>query len=436
MIRFSFGAFRMIAHAALVLAAAFVTGCGSGAVSAPPVPAAPGPINITPNSATVYSDTPTTFIITGGNGNYIVTSSNQAALPIAGAFAGGNALTVTPNPVATDTAVTLTVGDTAGTSPATATLTVKPKTVSNVITIVPSASQPASCGSALCAGGDAEVRAALGVNGLALPQRQVRFDVISGDVRFIVSAPGLPEQLATSTTATTDSSGVARVRIRALTDAPAQTAIVQIVDVSSGSSQRGSVVVAPSSSAALNAQPATIVFQGKEAGTCASGISADVIVFGGRPPYLISQPGSFAISPTIITNSGGRFSVTATGQCTSGSQIAVVDAAGATVTVTASNKLSDLPVVPATQPLAVSPTSVTLTSCNDIANVALSGGSGTYVAASGNASVRAFVSGNVGSIQRASGPGTGQTTVTFSDGKTAVGVTVTLTGNAATASCS
>src|SRR6185503_214050 len=112
-------------------------------------------------------------------------------LPSAGAIKGAGAFTVVPNQVAADTPVTLTVTDTAGSAPATATLTVKPRTVSNVVTVTPSASQSAACGTAVCSGGDAEVKVVLSQAGVPLVGRTVQFDVVSGDIRIIVSPPGV-----------------------------------------------------------------------------------------------------------------------------------------------------------------------------------------------------------------------------------------------------
>lgn len=427
---------RLATIAVLGLSLPLLDAC-SGAVSGPAPTPTPSPITVTPSTATVYSNLPSTFVVTGGNGSYIVNSSNQAIVPSILSLTG-NGFTIVPNDVSADTPITLTVQDTASDIPATAALTVKPRTINNVVAIIPSASQSTVCGTAICAGGDAEVKAVLSQGGVPLPGRAVTFDVISGDFRIINSAPGLPEQLSLSGTATTDNTGAAVIRIRVLSDASAQTGLLRITDVSSGFAQTTGVSIAPSSNAPLNAQPSTIVFQGIAAGTCASGISADVIVFGGRPPYLISQPGSFGVNPTVITNNGGRFTVTAIGQCTSGSQIAIVDANGATVSVTASNKLSDLVVAtptptPTTTPLVVSPTDTSLATCNDVATVSLTGGAGTYIAASGNGSILAAVSGNIGSIRRgsnSSAPGTSTVTVQFSDGKSSVPVIVHLSGEA------
>jgi hypothetical protein len=213
-----------------------------------------------------------------------------------------------------------------------------------------------------------------------------------------------------------------------LADATAQTALLRITDLVSGSTQLSSLTVAPSSNAPLNAQPATIAFRSTVIGVCANGLSADVIVFGGRPPYAISQPGTFNVSPTVVDRNGGRFTVTARGQCTDGSAIAIVDSSGATVSV---NVSSVAPSVVVSEPAFVaSPTSVTLDSCATIANIALAGGAGpsSYFAASGDNAVQASVNGTTGVIQRVSKTTTNSSTVNvaFSDGRAVQQVIVTL----------
>jgi hypothetical protein len=421
---------RLARFSLLLLAAATVVSCGSGAVSSPAAPVAVTPLTITPSTATLYSDLPTTFLVSGGNGSYLITSSDQSAVPVAGSFTG-SAFTVVPGSVAADTPVTLTVRDTASASPVTAALTVRPRTVSNIVTVTPSASQSAACGTAVCSGGDAEVKATLAQGGVPLVGRQVRFDVVSGEFRIITAAAGLPESLGLSTTAQTDSTGTARIRIRVLADATAQTGLLQITDLNSGSTQRTSIPIAPSSNAPLNAQPGTISFIGATSDRCATSGQADVIVFGGRPPYSISQPGTFTVAPTLVLSSGARFTVTPTGQCSDAARIAVVDSNGATVAVTATNTRG--PVGAATPAFIVSPAAVTLDSCSTVATVVLAGGSGTYFAASGNSAVQASVSGSTGVIRRASsssGPVSTPVNVAFSDGQAALPVTVTLAAGA------
>lgn len=433
MTRFSFGWLGVLARASLVAAAAFVAACGSGAVSGPPTSS--GTITVTPSSATLYSNVPTTFQLSGGNGSYVVTSNNQSVIALSGT-PSASTLTVVPADVTADTSVTLTVSDTLNGTPATATLTVKPRTISNVVTITPSASQSAACGTAVCSGGDAEVKVVMTQNGVPLAGRTVRFDVVSGDVRIITSAAGLPEVDALSGTTISDSTGTASMRIRALSNAGAQTAILQVTDTTSGFTQRASVTVAPGSNAPLTVLPSTIQFTGATSNTCANNISADVIVVGGRPPYQVSQPSGFVVSPQVLTSSGGRVTITATGQCTNaglltdpGVPMSLIDSNGASASVTIFNHPA--PVTPQTTAFAVAPSAVTLNSCAAIATIALVGGSGSYFAASGNNAVNAQVAGNLGSIQRAAGTnGAGLSTVTvsFSDGQTTKDVSVTLTG--------
>jgi hypothetical protein len=210
--------------------------------------------------------------------------------------------------------------------------------------------------------------------------------------------------------------------------------LLQITDMTSGAYQRTSFTIAPIANAALNAQPTTIAFTGPDTANCASGIRADVIVFGGHPPYVVSQPGTVTVSPTTVAASGGAFSVVATGQCTSGSPIAVVDAGGATVTVNVTNVLGTATV---TQPLIVAPADgVTLNSCTDRASVIVAGGLGTYAASSGSSYLKVDKDGSTVTVFRPTTTttvpaGTTTGTVFVTDGKTIIPVTVRLTGTAA-----
>ena len=417
------------ARRALAVCLPVVLAACSGAVGPAPTPPTPSALAITPSTATLFSGVPTTFVVTGGNGNYVITSDNQSVIPFIPTFSG-NAVTIVPGDVAADTTVTITVRDTAGNTPASATLTVKARTLSNIVTVTPSS---AACGSAVCAGGDAEVKVTLTQAGLPLANRTVQFDVVSGDYRIIAGSVGGVETLSLSGTTSTDTTGTARIRVRALDQATSQIAILQVTDVSSGATLRTSFTIAPSTRGALDAQPRSLRFTGRDADTCASNVGADVIVFGGRPPYSISSSAAFIVNPLVLGHSGDRFNVTSTGQCTSdtGSQIAVVDTAGSTVTVTAINQRGSATNVP---DFVVSPTTVTLDRCDAVATVALAGGQGqnSYFAASGHSSVFANVSGAFGVIHRTiPSPGTtGPVTVTFSDGRTVKPVTVNLTGPA------
>jgi len=414
-----------------------VASCGSGSVSTPLV-TDPTRIVVQPESATLYSGLPTTFTITGGTGSYIVSSSNQAVIGVAGAQVN-NSLTVIPNPVSVDTVVTLSVRD-SGTTPTVAVnLTVKPGTVSNTVTITPSSGD---CSPAICSGGDAVVSTVISQGGVPLAARGVRFDVVSGDFRFITSPAGAPETTALSILTATDETGTARVRIRALTTADNQTGILQITDVLSGAYQRTTLFLAQASSSVSGffAVPTTLTFTGDRADRCAIGnISGQVFVFGGTPPYTVSNTSTtaFTISPTVLTASGQSFTVTPTGVCVPELAVPIRDAVGRTVTLTLKNQPGTAP-VPTPAALAVAPSSVTLGSCTDVATVFVVGGNGNYNAASTRSFVMANASGSSASggavsIRRVPGTdalGATSATVAVSDGSTIVSVAVTLTGGA------
>ncbi len=424
---------RFASLAAPCAAAVLLASCGSGGVSNDNATApGSGPVSISPQTATLFSELPTTFSLSGGSGSYLVNSSDQNVLAVA-SNVRINRLTVVPADVASDTAVTLTVLDANDASgiPATATLTVKPRTITNTVTITPSPSQSAACGTAICSGGDAEVSVTLAQAGIPLANRDVRFEVVSGDVRIITSAPGAPEEDSLSGEATTDGSGIARVRIRVLPGATSQTALLRVTDLSSGFSQTTSVAISSLSNAPLSAQPTTISFTGPNANTCASGVPATVIVSGGVPPYTISQPGAFFVNPPVVGASGSTFTVTATGQCSASSPIAVVDSTGASVTVTASNSLGTV-AVPA---FVVAPDEITFTGCGQHADVVAAGGTGNYF--SSNTSALLSISPGFNGVFTITGPITdpGSTSqidlqVGFSDGQTALPVVVHITGNA------
>ena len=435
MIRFAPGLADRLARLALALASiATVTSCGSGAVSGPVPVNDPTRITILPATATAFSGLPTTFVISGGTGSYIASSSNQAVIQVSGAISGST-LTIVPNPVIADTDVTLTVRDT-GTAPvATATVTVRPGTVNNNITITPTGTQASACTPALCSGGDALVSATISQGGIPLPARPVRFDVITGDFGFVTTDPitGF-ETLSASVTVITDETGKVQARIRATANAANQTALLQVTDVGTGAFQRASFIISQStgSSPGFFTTPATVTFQGTRQNQCAGfGISAAVFVFGGVPPYTVSNTSSgFSVVPGVISSSGGNYSITPNGTCVTTTPIIVTDSSGHTATTTVSN-------IPGTQTLpalSVAPTTVTLSSCSGAASVTVAGGTGgPYFRSSGSDALSTSISGNTVTIQRnPTSPATlGPLTVGISDGNTVQTVTVNLQGSGA-----
>jgi hypothetical protein len=410
--------------------------CGSGAVTDTGIVNDPTKITVQPGTgSTLYSGQPTTFVITGGTGSYIVSSSNQAVIPLSGSVRGN--LTVVPNPVTANTDVTLTVRDTSTTPAQTVVVTVKPGTINNDISITPSSTQGSNCPTGtLCSGGDAVVSVTLSQGGLALSGRTVRFDAISGDYRLITSPTGItPEILATSAFVTTDEAGRANVRVRATADAPNQTALLQATDVSSGAFRSVNFVIAQATgtSPGFFVTPTSYTFQGPRADQCANNsISASFYIFGGMAPYtVLSSTTAFTVNKGVVQTSGDGFAVFPTGQCVDNFPIVVRDAAGRTATVTVSN-VRGTDAVPA---LVVSPDTVSLSSCSSIAFVTAAGGTGNYVASSGSGAIFVQVQGNARTFQISRNPSSPASTspvfVGISDGVSSVNVTVNLTGTGA-----
>ena len=430
---------EILARTLFCLAAiAGLTACGSGAVGS--IVTDPTKITILPAGTDVspvvlYSGQPTTFSITGGSGAYIVSSSNQAVLPVSGPISGSS-LTVVPNGVTTDTTFTLTARDTGTTTPATITLVVRPGLVNNTITITPTST---ACSPGICSGDDALVAATISQGGVPLPGRNVQFSVVSGDVRFVTSPAGLPETTALAVTTTTDEAGVARARLRVLATAANQTAIIQITDLTTGAYQRTAVIIAAASSAQAGffSVPDTVTFTGPDNQHCASGLTSEIFVFGGVAPYTISNssPNAFQTNTNVVGASGGSFRVTAGGICGT-AVIGITDTTGRTIQVNLSNVLGTNNPPPA--PLNVVPGSLSLnctspSTSTQASAVIVGGQSDTFVAASSNNLVLATVDGRLLTVKRGSGPwptGTSvvSLTVNVTDGSSIFTVPVTFTG--------
>ena len=183
----------------------------------------------------------------------------------------------------------------------------------------------------------------------------MRFDLVSGDFRFITTPPGAAtETLATSVTVVTDQAGLAQARLRVTAGAANQTALLRITDLGSGAFQNASFLIAQStgSSPGFFVIPDTLTFTGPNNASCASNVSAEAVIFGGVPPYAVSGAGTtFNVSPSVVTYSGGSFGILALGVCTDGLPVVVQDASGHTATVTVANKLGTV----AAPPLVVAP---------------------------------------------------------------------------------
>jgi hypothetical protein len=373
-----------------------LSGCGGGSGAPNNVFNTPGALTLLPNPLTVYSATPATATIAGGQPPYTIVSSDQVALPVQ-ANVNGNTVTLFPNTVAAATSVTLTARDALGASSSTI-VTIQPAPFINSLKLKAdsfSNSCPNPAGSAnptdevvstfVCSGQTASLAVQLaGIVGGPIAGRLVRFDIVQGAFQIFTELPGQTPTFALTYTVPTDQNGQAVVRIRAVPGAAHQTAIVQATDVSTGAFVRGTFVivsVSAGNTADLLVIPDTVTITGPDRLTCSSGVPSTFFIFGGQPPYTISNtfPGSVLVSPTVVLTSGAGFTVTTTGACVDPVVIGITDSAGHTVTVRLSNNLGTLapPTFTSPNPILVSPSPVPTLACGASATVAVSGGGTT-----------------------------------------------------------
>jgi hypothetical protein len=262
--------------------------------------------------------------------------------------------------------------------------------------------------------------------------------VVSGDFRFITSAPGQPETLATSTTVISDQAGSILQRIRALPGAANQTAVVQVTDLGTSAFRRATfnIAQATGSSPGFFTVPEEITFTGPNNLACATGTRADVSIFGGLAPYTIGNGGgAFSVSQNVVLQSGGSFYIVANGTCAENVAIPVSDSAGRTSIVRVTNALG----TQAVPDLVVSPSTVTLAECGSQATVTVAGGLPTgFTVSVTSGAVVAFSnpSSRLIGIQRA--PGQAATTpvlVGVASGDKVATITVNLTGDALNTRC-
>ncbi len=398
--------------------------CGSGAVTAPPAPdpAAGTPLAVSPPTADLFPDLPTTFTITGGRSGYTAFSSNSAVLPITSNVTGST-FSVVPNAVTAETAVEITVRDAANTS-ATAKATVKPSALNNQITFTPFGPTANGCGTnALCSGGDAQIVVKAVQNGVVLRNRTIRFDVFQGGFKLVTPSSGA---LVNSLLINTDEQGEAVARVTANVGAATQVATIQSTDVTSGLARRYNfnIVQQISGVGILSTLPSGVVtFVGAKGdpgldGLCPSGSNAtvDYYIFGGTPPYRVASPlpSVATVSPGTVATNGGRF----TAQVYSCGKVAfiVTDSTGRTIETSLldSQQGAKGDTSVATDSLMVNLPTITI-ACGASGSVMASGSGTFYASIRASAGSPGFtVSPSFGALT------TGGTTLTFSAGSGAI----------------
>lgn len=310
----------LLALATTAASVLILNSCGSGAVTGTTPPTGTALV-VTPAVSDAYPDTPTSFTISGGTPGYTIFSSNSVALPIASATVTGNTFTVIPGNVAADTSVDITVRD-AVNAATTAKANIHPSTLLNQIVFTPSPIG-AGCGTnTLCSGGDAQVTVQAVQNGVILRNRSIRFDVFQGSFQLVTPGSGT---LVNSLLVNTDDQGFAVARIVATAGAATQVATIQTTDVLSGLPRRYNftIVQQVSGTGILSTLPSgSVTITGAKGapgadGACPSGPSAtvDYYIYGGTPPYHVASPlpGVASVSPSVVTTSGGKFTVQVNG---------------------------------------------------------------------------------------------------------------------------
>ncbi len=369
-----------LALAAVALGAlAILGGCGggSGAPNNPfaPPPTTPGPLSILPSAPTVFANTPTILTITGGVPPYFVVSSNTAILPIGASVTNGT-IVLLPANVLADTAVVITVQDSAGTK-ASATVTVKPAPIFNALTITPAS---AACGTnTICSGQTATAKVTVtGAGGVGLPNRQVRFDVGTGAFAIQSNDPANP--LVSTLTVVSDQFGVAQVIIQATPGAPTQPALLRATELTTGNQQTAqfTIVQTINGSAVLSVVPSDVTITGPfNVPPCSTGFRIDYFIYGGTPPYTVvsTAPGSAILVNSTVLASGLPFTVITNGACVDPLVFSIRDSAGLQTTVTLRNVLgfTSPPTAPAPSPLQVLPGSLSGSPCGTFTEVIIGG---------------------------------------------------------------
>ena len=369
---------------------AVLGGCGggSGAPNNPfkPPPPVPGPLSILPSSATVFSNTPATLTITGGVPPFFVVSSNTAILPVGASVTNGT-IVLLPANVLADTAVLITAQDSAGTK-ATATVTVRPAPIFNSLTITPAS---AACGAnSICSGGTATAKVTVtGAGGVGIPNRQVKFDVVSGAFAIQSNDPAHP--FVTTLTVVSDQFGVAQVIIQATAGVPTQPALLRATELTTGNQQTAqfTIVQTINGSAVLSVVPSDVTFIGADTTQCTNNFRADYFIFGGTPPYQVHA----TIAGVILANvpvlvAGGFFTaITNPPPCVDPEVFSIVDAAGLQTTATLHNLVGTTPPPPPPPPpaaLVIAPAAQSgICNGTNVFTFAVTGGTPSYnVAAS------------------------------------------------------
>jgi len=308
-----FGDFGANTAAALALSVSvLIAGCGGGGggSSTTPPPPASG-LTVSPATFSAFGNTPNTVGIIGGTGPFTVTSSDATVIPVTQQIDGAS-FTFTPKNVTAPTTVTLTVRDaTSATVPVAVTVT--PATITGLMRVTGAANSlcgvqnnPAVSVVTICPNEVGSAAVTLkDANGVALANREVRFEALSIGAGFAASANATAFSRVAS--ATTDAQGVATVAVRGDVDVTTEATFFRATDVTSGhrvdtwitvlkQENGGPVLTTASGSAGV---------VGYFVNECPR-VRRDYHVYGGKAPYAVTMP---AASTLILSNASGSGAV-------------------------------------------------------------------------------------------------------------------------------
>ena len=344
-----------------------LSACGGGSGSPINVLGPNSSLTVLPGQVSVYPGTSATLTVSAGLPPYQAFSSNSAVLPVVQQVAG-NTIVLSPNPIANSTGspdvnVAVTIND-ARNQVVVASVTVKPATLLNAVTITPSGG---ACGTNLCSGeaGNATVTATLQSGGPAVG-RQIRFDVIYGAYGLAATNPSTP--LAQTRTVLTDAAGKATVGIQVAANAPTQPAQITATDVAGGQQLTGNFTITNrTATTEITVVPNTATITGAFVNQCSSGFRVDYVVSGGNPPYRVTASAPTAVvivNPTVFT-SGSFFEAITTGICADPLTFTIIDSAGKQTTATLSNTpgTTELPAPIPPPALTITPATIGDASC-------------------------------------------------------------------------
>jgi len=429
--------FQTLAQYAAGLVSAFlIASCGGGGAETRAIDI--NPIALNPPTATFYAGVKNTLTIAGGTGPFTMTSSDPGILAVPTVTSDRFIDVVPQQPGVVDAGlapdalqirtVNLVVRDAFGAF-ATANIQVAQNFLTGYGMFI-GASTCAPPATTLCAGGQTALFFDSTFNGALYAGHQFRIERVRGPFQFL--DPLNSNNQVDAVTVTADHEGKFTTVIRVAVGAPSDVALIKITDIQTGAyTYRTIPILATPATGTLATVPDAINLTGPNANTCGFG-NVDVLVFDGQAPYTATCPNpQIQVNGSPSNTQPGRFTfvVGANTTCLSAEQCVIQDATGARVIVPITTVKGSAPTNP---PLAVSPSSLTLT-CGATGAVTVVGGSGSYSVNSTHPRVTASVSGNTVSITRAAidvAPPVGgfptTATISITDGATVTSVTATV----------